>query len=246
MHTNFIIGGGYNSKHQSWGCHITNPHGNLLYNLVNINKYKILSPPEPTYWPTSLRKKPDILDIRIFVAKIPYHLYCTVNNCLDLNSDHSFVILIINASSHSLNDRPSLFSPMIDRHKFHNIVNQNINLKIKLKSEHDIDEAVNNLITFIHSVASLSNTISNSKTFYYNYPFLSEQVCSLTVEKRRARSLYQSTRLPSHKISYNRLANYLKKTLAKLKDNIFEQKLASLSSLDGSLWKETKKKKKKK
>jgi hypothetical protein len=29
--------------------------------------------------------------------------------------------------------------------------------------------------------------------------------------------------------------------LTKLKDNIFEQKLTSLSSLDGSLWKETKK-----
>lgn len=64
---------------------------------------------------------------------------------------------------------------------------------------------------------------------------------SLIVEKRRARALYQSTRLPSHKSSYNRLANYLKKTLAKLKDNILEQKLTSLSPLDGSIWKETKK-----
>jgi len=130
---------------------------------------------------------------------------------------------------------------MTDRHKFHNIVNENINLIIKLKSEHDIDEAVNNPTTLIHSAASLSNTISNSKTYFHNYPFLSEQVRSLIVEKRRARALYQYTRLPSHKSSYNRLANYLKKTQAKLKDNIFEQKLTSLSSLDSSLWKETKK-----
>lgn len=133
------------------------------------------------------------------------------------------------------------FSPMTDRHKFHNIVNENINLKIKLKSEQDIDEAVNNLTTLIHSAASLSNTISNSKTYSHNYPFLSEQVHSIIVEKRRARALHKHTRLPSHKSSYNRLANYLKKTLAKLKGNIFEQKLTSFSSLDGSLWKETKK-----
>jgi len=40
---------------------------------------------------------------------------------------------------------------MTDRYKFHNLLNQNINLKIKLKSEHEIDEAVNNLTTLIHS-----------------------------------------------------------------------------------------------
>jgi hypothetical protein len=168
MSTNFIIGGDYNSKHQSWGCRVTNPRGNLPYNLVNINKYKILSPPEPTYWPTFLRKKPDILDI--FVVKIPSNLYCTVNNSLNLKSDHSSVILIINASSQLLNDRPSIFSPMTNRHKFHNIINQNINLKIKLKSKHDVDEVVNNLTILIHSAASLSNTISNSKTSSHNYP----------------------------------------------------------------------------
>jgi len=66
-------------------------------------------------------------------------------------------------------------------------------------------------------------------------------VRSLIVEKRKVRALYRSTRLPSHKSSYNRLANYLKKTLAKLKDNILKQKLTNLSPLDGSLWKETKK-----
>jgi hypothetical protein len=139
----------------------------------------------PTYWLTSLRKKPDILDI--FVAKIPSNLYCTINNILELNSDHSSVILIINTSPQSLNDRSSLFSPMTDRHKFHNIVNQNINLKIKLKSEHDIDEAVNNLTTLIHSAVSLSNTISNSKIFSHSCPFFSEQVHSVIVEKRKAR-----------------------------------------------------------
>jgi exonuclease III len=93
---NFIVGGDYNVKHQSWGCRAANLRGNLLYNFTNINKYKILSPPEPTYWPTSLKKKPDILDI--FVAKILSNLYCTINNSLDLNSDHSSVILNIKAS----------------------------------------------------------------------------------------------------------------------------------------------------
>lgn len=85
-------------------------------------------------------------------------MYCTINNSLDSNSDHSSVILYIKASPRLHNDKPSLFTPTTDRYKFHDVINQNINLKIKLKSEHDIDEAVNNLTSLIHSAASLSNT----------------------------------------------------------------------------------------
>jgi len=152
-------------------------------------------------------------------------LYCTVNNSLDLNSHHSPIILILNtnASPQSHNNRPSLFSPMTDCYKFHNLLNQNINLKVKLKTEHGIDEAVNKITTLIHSAASLSNTINNSNPssykilhiyiyicFIYKHCILPDQVRSLIVEKQRARALYKYTRLPFHKITYyNRLANWL-------------------------------------
>lgn len=33
---NFIAGGDFNAKHQSWGCRVTNPRGNLLHNYTNI------------------------------------------------------------------------------------------------------------------------------------------------------------------------------------------------------------------
>ena len=59
------------------------------------------------------------------------------------------------------------------------------------------------------------------------HPFVSEQVRSLIVEKRRARARYQTIRLPSHKSAHNKLANSLKKCLAKNKADIYEQKLTS-------------------
>lgn len=89
--------------------------------------------------------------------------------------------------------------------------------------------------------ASLTNTIKIPNPLSHKRPFLPKQVHSLIVEKRRARALYQYTRLPSHKSAYNRLANSLKKTLAKLKANYFEQKWSRHSSTDGSLWNEIKK-----
>ncbi|KAL4121294.1 hypothetical protein QTP88_013837 [Uroleucon formosanum] len=69
INSNFIIGGDINAKHQSWGCRATNPRGNVLYNFTNAKKYSVLAPPGPTYWPSSIRKKPDIPDI--FVSKMP-------------------------------------------------------------------------------------------------------------------------------------------------------------------------------
>jgi len=90
-------------------------------------------------------------------------------------------------------------------------------------------------------VAFKSNTLNTTANSAHKRPFVSEQVHSLIVEKRRVRARYQTTRLPSHKSTYNKLANSLKKCLAKNKADMFEQKLTSLSSIDGSLWHETKK-----
>jgi len=214
-------------------------YGNLLYNFTNTKKFKILAPPGPTYWPTSVRKKPDILDI--FVTKIPSNLYYSINNILDLNSDHSSVILNIDATPQTRTVSPKLFTAATDRLKFHNIIADEINLKISLKSAQEIDDAVDNLTTLIQAAAFKSNTLNATTNSAHKHPFVSEQVRSLIVEKRRARARYQTTRLPSHKSAYNKLANSLKKCLAKNKADMFEQKLTSLSSVDGSLWRETKK-----
>jgi len=53
--------------------------------------------------------------------------------------------------------------------------------------------------------------------------------------------LYQSTRLPSNKQKYNKLANRLKKVLVKYKSEIFVNFLSNLSPKDGGFWRETKK-----
>lgn len=189
---NFIIGGDYNAKHQSWGCRVTNPRGNLLYNFTNMKKYKILAPPGSTYWPTSVRKKTDILDV--CVTKIPSNLYYSINNILDLNSDHSSVILNIDVTPQTRTISPKLFTTATNRLiKFHNIIPEEINLKISLKSAHEIDDAVNYLTTLIQSAASKSNTLNTTKNLAHNHPYVSEQVRSLIVEKRRAKARLQIT-----------------------------------------------------
>jgi len=241
--TNFIIGGDYNAKHQSWGCRVNNPRGIVLYNLTNERHINVLAPPGPTYWPTAPNKNPDILDI--FAAKIPSNLHCSTVNILDLNSDHSSVLLTISATPLTRTDPPKLFTNQTDHKKFHDIIEGKIDLKTKLKTTSDIDEAVNNLTTLIQQAAWTSTkpdkTISSIKNnSNSNYFLLPEEIRSLITEKRRARATYQLSRLPSHKSVYNKLANSLKKILAKHKANSLEKKLHQLSAANGSLWNETK------
>jgi len=233
---NFIIGGDYNAKHLSWGCRTNNPRGTVLYNLINLKGYTILAPPGPTYWPTSLRKKPDILDI--FVSKTPHNLFCSTTNLLEPCSDHSAVLLTISAYPPIRPSLPKLFHHTTDRIKFHNLVDQNIKLQVSLKTPLEIDTAINNLTNIIHSAAWAS---SPTNTQYQNVPLsVPEHIRILISNKRRARALYQRSRLPSHKNIYNNLSNSLKKTLAKHKNQSFSNYLTNLSPNNGSLWSATK------
>lgn len=233
---NFIVGGDFNAKHLSWGCRANNPRGLVLKNFTSSKCYKVLAPPGPTYWPTSIRKNPDILDI--FVVKIPNNINYKTENLLEPNSDHSSVMLSVSASPLTRQEPPKLFNSSTDKYKFHNLVDQQIKLNVKLKTPDDIDLAVNNLTQLIQSSAWSSSIKCHPST---HLPQIPEYTRSIIVEKRRARALYQRTRLPSHKQKYNKLANHLKKVLAKQKSESLANFLSNLSSKDGSLWRETKK-----
>jgi hypothetical protein len=236
LNHNFIVGGDYNAKHLSWGCRTNNPRGLVLQNFISSKYFKVLAPPGPTYWPTSSHKNPDILDI--FVAKIPNNLYCKTENLLEPNSDHSSVMLTVSASPLTRQESPKLFNSSTDKFKFHNLVDQQIHLNVKLKTPEDIDLAVNNLTKLIQSAAWSSTRKLQPAT---HHPLIPEYIRSIIVEKRRARALYQRTRLPSDKQKYNKLANHLKKVLAKYKSESLANFLSNLSTKDGSLWRETKK-----
>ena len=116
---NYIIDGDFNAKQNSWGCRANNPRGLVLHNFVSQHNLKVLAPPDPIYWPTSTRKYPGILDI--FIAKIPGSI--------------QFQAKLFNGTTNKLN--------------FHEIVDQQIKLNVKLKSNDDLDSVVNNLTNII-------------------------------------------------------------------------------------------------
>jgi len=147
----FIIGGDINAKNTQWGCRVYNPRGNTLKTLANFQNFKIHASPSPTYWPTSPRKKPDILDI--FITKIPNSLNSLIKNLDDLCSDHSSVQLTIDKTPLFKPKKPSHNQGCMDWEKFKLTLENKTNPKISLKSTDDIDEAVNLLTKSIQESA---------------------------------------------------------------------------------------------
>jgi hypothetical protein len=96
------------------------------------------------------------------------------------------------------------------------LVNQNINLKISLKTTQEIDDAVNNFAIVIQTAAwNISTTHRQHVNHFSSIP---EHIRILIANRRRARALYQRYRLPSLKRNFNNLANFLKKIISSHKN----------------------------
>jgi len=148
---NFIVGGDINAKHIQWGCRVSNSRGTSLLHSITTKNLKVISPPNPTYWPTFPRKRPDILDI--FVTKIPNTLYSSIVNNHAPCSDHSPVLLSIDCQHLSNQYNPPPLYTHINWDNFHKSILQKTSLKVRLKTKNDIDEVVNLLTSNIQASA---------------------------------------------------------------------------------------------
>lgn len=159
---NFSIGRNSYAKHQSWDCRINNPHGTVLYNLANEKFYKIVPPPQNLI--NGLYRSKRILKFQTyFTVKIFRNLYCSTNNILDRNSDHSSVLLSIQLHLQHEWKHPKLLSFLTNRQQLYDLISKKINLNINLKSILDIDDAVNNLMKHIKLLQWIASESDKNK-----------------------------------------------------------------------------------
>lgn len=236
LNNNYIVGGDLNAKHIQWGCRASNPRGNSLLQTAYHSNITILAPPNFTYWPTSLHKMPDILDI--FVAKIPNSLHTQIQNLLDPCSDHSPVLLSIDCQPPDKLNSSMLSQYRTDWVKFGHILSEKTDLKLCLKTASNIDDAVNLLTNNIQSAVWESAIQTPPRKTEFNLPIHIRTLISL---KRRARAIWQHSRYPSDKRHYNALTLKLKRLLANYRSETYANYASSLSHNDGSLWKASRK-----
>jgi len=170
LKNSFIIGGDFHAKHTAFGCRSTNPGGQIFYNAILNNHLSFISPSAPTYWPSHTNRHPDILDF--FIISLPNHLNNNIKNLEELSSDHSPVLLHLGGKPENVNN--TLHSSQINFNLFQKKLDENISLNIRLKTNDDIDNVTQSLITTIQkaitdSPSSPSNTNMPIKPHQYIY-----------------------------------------------------------------------------
>jgi len=148
----FIAAGDYNAKHTHWGSLLVTPKGRQLYNAIikPNNKLDYVSPGSPTYWPTDLRKVPDLIDFAV-TKNIPRSII-GANSLSDLSSDHSPVLITLLQSIKST-DHP------LNWLKYKKYVSSHIKLTPHFNIEADIDCSTDALEeVFVEAATATLNT----------------------------------------------------------------------------------------
>lgn len=235
----FIIGGDFNCKHTVCGARLITSKGNELLAAINSSGCNYHTTGKPTYWPTDCNKVPDLLDF--FISKGIGASYTLTEDIEDLSSDHSPVLLTVSSAVIKKAPKTSLTNKTTDWEAFREKISDEINLKIRLKTENELDNQVEEFIQLVRQIASTCTQQLKPRPLEgQNYPI---EIRKLVAEQRRARRTWQKSRNPADKSAFNRLSNQLNKQIKQLKQQSVEDYLTNLSPHEDknySLWRATK------
>lgn len=233
----FIIGGDWNAKNVAWGSRLTNPKGRNLLRVLQNHNCNYLSTGEPTYWPTDTNKIPDLLDFAISCGIA--NTYTKVESNYDLSSDHTPVLITLSTSIITKEPSPKLCTKNTSWDCFRSILDHEVNLAIRIKDAHDLDEATQYLTTTIQNAAwQATPSATSTHPADTNIP---RHIRHLVTEKRKARKKWQQTKQRQNKTLYNRLTHQLHTELMKVRNDTFQYYITNLSPIDHTIWKATKK-----
>lgn len=234
----FIVGGDFNAKNKIWGSRLTSAKGTELFKAARNLNCEFYSGNEPTYWPTNKDRIPDLIDF--YIAKGISKNYIHLQNCSELSSDHTPVIMTISESVIQKQDTPFLVNNKTNWELFTYLLSDKISLQKPLKTKNQIEDEVDNLIEAIQLSAWESSPKPQKPNNNSTYP---KEIRELVAKKRKARKKWQTERTTENKTILNRLCTELKCLINEVKNNTMSSHLMSLSAnkdTNYSLWKATK------
>lgn len=236
----WILGGDYNSKHTVWGSRLINPRGRNLLKAAQKFNCTFLTSGEPTNWPSDHTKIPDLLDF--FICKNVSNNYAAVQSIADLSSNHSPVLLTISTTILMKNANLHITNKNTNWEEYREILSQDVDLRIKLKTPDELEAASNAFINLIKSAATRATPKPRTSNLPENllYP---ESVRLLVKQRRKARKKWQRTRCPEDKSIFNKLSKETTKLIKSINEKTVTDYVTNLSpnkDKDYSLWKATK------
>lgn len=213
----FIVGGDFNAKHPWWGSRLINPKGRELYKCLINQSLSVLSTGSPTHWPSDPHKNPDLLDFIVYKG-IPNHKL-EIRSSNELSSDHTPVLVNLNVSVHLNAPKYHVLSSNTNIQQFQQFLDEKLDLNIRIKSEIELDEAVENFTNQIHAAANIATPIPKpSHQKGISNLDISFEIRQLLREKRRLRKRYQLSRNPFDKAMFNKACKDLKSLLNNYKN----------------------------
>lgn len=233
----FIIGGDFNAKHTFWGSRLITTKGKELLKAMNDYKCEPISTGKPTYWPTDPAKIPDLIDF--FIVKNISSNYIHIKDSVELNSDHTPIVLILSECVFQKPCNPVLVNKYTDWKSFKISLAERIDLIVPLQTDEQLDSEVEKFMNDIQKSA-WENTPEIKKRIKSN--FYPRDIMELIKEKRKARRKWYQTRAPKDKTRLNNLTSQLKEEIRQLKNDVISESLRELTndrSTEYSLWKIT-------
>jgi hypothetical protein len=180
---------------------------------VQDNNYSYISSGSPTYWPTESAKIKDLLDF--FVTKGISPGYTNIVPSFDLSSDHTSIIATISSSVTIRHNTPRLHKYKTNWEKYREGITNNVNLKIKLKTQEDLELAIETLAKVMQQAATQSTPPLGPQKRFNNIPLKIKQ---LLKRKTKGKSNVAPNALPTDKTRYNQLINKLKAKLKEIRE----------------------------
>ena len=233
----FIIGGDWNAKHTNFGSRVSTAKGRELYHAILDTNSQVLSTGNPTFYSSNQSIKPDLLDF--FVVKNISINYLTINECDELSSDHSPIILTLSERVILKDNQFSLTNRRTNWDLFRIELANLININPVDPTKESIDYEVTQLTSLIQSTLIENTPTYSRNTNIGNYP---PEIVDLIKQKRKARNKWKNTRDPSYKKTWNFLTNLVKHEISDFQSNSFQSHLNKLTyskDTDYSLWKTT-------
>jgi hypothetical protein len=132
------------------------------------------------------REIPDLLDL--FVTNEISSTHTNIQSSYDITSDHSPVIATLSISVIVRKPTPRLHNSETNWGTYRHIIQDKVNLSIKLKEHADIELETNNLLSLLQHAAKEATTNSDPQRTTNNIPY---EIKKLVAERRRTRSIWQ-------------------------------------------------------
>ena len=151
-----------------------------------------------------------------------------VDPSYSLSFDYSPVILTVNSSIFEKERKASLYDVRTDWEKFRQLIDANTSPNISLKTEDDIVEVTEMLVTNIqHAAWESTSEIKKKAENISNCP---KHIKEMVLRKRNVRRRWQTSRHPEDETKLKKISKELKKLLYRIKNQNIQDFVRSLSA----------------